>query len=306
MCVFLQYLEMDFTLVHGKQLRDFRVTKGSGLEVDIAEGNYTIGGVTGYFAGATGESVADDDTNYIQLNDTGSIIVNQTGFDFDKLPLAIVTTVSGVITSIQDSRSLFSFPGVPGIGSAIWRSGEPTGNIDSSNTTYTLPSIPDENSLILILDGMLLHAGAGNDYTLSGNTITFTTAPTTGSKLIYSYTESTPTAGARILWSEVTATSANMDSDRGYAANNSSLVELQLPSESEFGDEIEITGIGTGGWRITQGSNQQIHTADSGSTTVGVTGYVSSLNDKDSVRLVCVVPDEEWNIVYQTSALIIN
>lgn len=59
----------------------------------------------------------------------------------------------------------------------------PSGLINSSNKVYTLPSNPNPNdSLRLYLGGDLQVAG-GVDYTLSGVTITFGTAPTTGKTL---------------------------------------------------------------------------------------------------------------------------
>lgn len=59
----------------------------------------------------------------------------------------------------------------------------PSGLINSSNKVFTLPSNPNPNgSLRLYLGGDLQVAG-GSDYTLSGVTITFVTAPATGKTL---------------------------------------------------------------------------------------------------------------------------
>lgn len=50
----------------------------------------------------------------------------------------------------------------------------PTGSIDGSNSTFTLAYIPNpSSSLVLILQGQLQVQGSSDQYTLSGNTITF-------------------------------------------------------------------------------------------------------------------------------------
>jgi hypothetical protein len=59
----------------------------------------------------------------------------------------------------------------------------PTGTINGVNTSFTLAVAPVNSSLRLYLNGMLLEPGAGNDYTISSNTITMLFAPATGDKL---------------------------------------------------------------------------------------------------------------------------
>ena len=54
----------------------------------------------------------------------------------------------------------------------------PTGSIDDSNVTFTLAHTPVTGSVDVFLNGVLQDPGAGNDYTISGSTITFATAPT--------------------------------------------------------------------------------------------------------------------------------
>ena len=52
----------------------------------------------------------------------------------------------------------------------------PTGSFNGSNVTFTLAGTPNPAaSLILILNGSVLKPGAGNDYVLSGDTITLAT-----------------------------------------------------------------------------------------------------------------------------------
>ena len=66
----------------------------------------------------------------------------------------------------------------------------PSGAIDGTNDTFTLANTPDPPaSLILTKNGIVMEEGTGNDYTLSGNTITFQAGqiPQTGDKLLCWY-----------------------------------------------------------------------------------------------------------------------
>lgn len=63
----------------------------------------------------------------------------------------------------------------------------PSGTINGSNATFTLANTPVAGSEHVYLNGILQDSGAGNDYTITGATITMLTAPTTGEKLKVSY-----------------------------------------------------------------------------------------------------------------------
>ena len=63
----------------------------------------------------------------------------------------------------------------------------PSGSINGSNTTFTLANTPVSGSEHLYLNGILQESGSGNDYTISGVTITMATAPLSGEKLRVSY-----------------------------------------------------------------------------------------------------------------------
>lgn len=60
-----------------------------------------------------------------------------------------------------------------------------SGVLNSSNKTFTLPSAPTNTSLQFYWNGVLQFEG--NDYTLSGNTITMTLAPSSGDSLVAYY-----------------------------------------------------------------------------------------------------------------------
>ena len=102
--------------------------------------------------------------------------------------------------------------------------------------------------------------------------------------------------GGGFMWNEVLIPAQNMASNNGYVANNAVLVTLTLPPVSVLGDVIEVTGKGAGGWSIAQGAGQQINFG-AASTTVGAGGSLSSTLQFDSVRLVCITANLEWNVL---------
>lgn len=84
------------------------------------------------------------------------------------------------ITYTQDTSS--------GLSSANFVDKEvPSGAINGSNTTFTLANTPTSGTEHVYLNGLLQESGTGNDYTISGATITYLTAPLTGEKIRVSY-----------------------------------------------------------------------------------------------------------------------
>lgn len=63
----------------------------------------------------------------------------------------------------------------------------PSGTVNGSNTAFTLANTPTAGTVQLYLNGVRLQPGAGNDYTLSGLTITMLYAPQTGDQLLADY-----------------------------------------------------------------------------------------------------------------------
>lgn len=64
----------------------------------------------------------------------------------------------------------------------------PIGQIDGVTVSFALAHTPSPPaSLQLVLNGLVLHSGQGNDFTLSANVITFASAPPAGSSLICWY-----------------------------------------------------------------------------------------------------------------------
>jgi hypothetical protein len=70
----------------------------------------------------------------------------------------------------------------------FWVDEIPSGAINGSNTVFTLAETPVENEAVdVFLDG--LKQIPGTDYSVSGVTITFTTAPAVGQTLRVDYVQ---------------------------------------------------------------------------------------------------------------------
>jgi hypothetical protein len=63
----------------------------------------------------------------------------------------------------------------------------PTGTVNGVNATFTLAATPLGNTEEVYLNGLLQEPGAGNDYTISTNTITMLNIPATGDRLRVNY-----------------------------------------------------------------------------------------------------------------------
>jgi hypothetical protein len=120
---------------------------------------------------------------------SGTIMITTTGVTASQLPAPTVSTLGGVesITCGANSAiTTISTAGAPSCVStgATFNQGAPSGTINSSNTSFTLSPTPANSANVsCFLNGIQQQQGAGDDYTISGATITYLTAPPTGSKL---------------------------------------------------------------------------------------------------------------------------
>ena len=128
----------------------------------------------------------------------------------------------------------------------------------------------------------IITAGAGISVTPGPNTITVTSTVTS------------------FTWNNVTGTSQSMVANNGYVANNAALVTMTLPTTAAFGTTLGVaggnSGLAGGSWKIAQNAGQSIAYGNQ-TTTVGVTGSLTSTNQWDSITLLCVVADTKWTVV---------
>lgn len=63
----------------------------------------------------------------------------------------------------------------------------PAGTLNGTNTVFTLAATPTVGTEEVFLNGLLQEPGAGNDYTISGATITYLTAPVSTDRIRVNY-----------------------------------------------------------------------------------------------------------------------
>ncbi len=98
-------------------------------------------------------------------------------------------------------------------------------------------------------------------------------------------------------YTSVSGSSQSMAINNGYIANNPGVVTFTLPITAAVGSRIEICGApGSGGWTIAQSAGQSIQVGVV-TSTVGVTGSVSSDDSSDSIVIICNEADNSWTVL---------
>jgi hypothetical protein len=125
---------------------------------------------------------ADSDT-YNEL--TGSLVYVENGTTLADTRFFCTSNSGGTldvtaVTYVQDNAA--------GMTSANFVFEEiPSGSLNGLNTTFTLAFTPVTNKVKPYLNGIRLRSGVGNDYTISGATITLSSAPTSSDILTVDY-----------------------------------------------------------------------------------------------------------------------
>lgn len=104
-------------------------------------------------------------------------------------------------------------------------------------------------------------------------------------------------SGGGLTWSVITGASQALAVNNGYIANNAGTVAFTLPVTAAVGTLIAVTGINNNtGWSIGLNVGQTIYFG-SASTTTGVAGSLACTKTRDTVYLLCVVANTDWNVV---------
>jgi len=160
-------------------------TAGLGLTLKLSAGTaFNAGAVVDYAGGTL--TLPNNATSYVFLDPTASYAPasNTSGFPSTSIPIAVVITLSGAITSITDDRTPFIAP----VALTQFSDAEiPSGSINGSNTSFTLAHAPNPpGSLLVESDGTLLAVG-GVGFTLSGTSLSTTYAPVNSLLVWYRY-----------------------------------------------------------------------------------------------------------------------
>ncbi|MGL5626603.1 MAG: hypothetical protein ACRDDW_03670 [Candidatus Rhabdochlamydia sp.] len=267
--------------------------------------------------------------NAIDLNQTGVVVYNGTGTFFGRS-----FTSTGNTVTISNATGVAGDPNLEVNVSNIninSLSGAPltVANGGTGNTTLTANSLllgngtsattsvaVGTNGQLLIgatgaapafstltLAGGLTQTAGANSLTLTAPaiTITGTGITVTGSPVSLGGTVTLTVPAGGINWVNVTTTTQTIATNTGYIANNAAQVVFTLPATANVGDTFYVTGngtAGTAGWKVAQNAGQQIYFGST-TTTTGTGGSLTSTNQLDSIRAVCVVSGAStiWNII---------
>lgn len=97
----------------------------------------------------------------------------------------------------------------------------------------------------------------------------------------------------------VTGTTQTLSVNTKYLAANATGVTFTLPATSAVGDEILIMAKGPlplGSWTIAQLTGQTIYYGNQ-TTTTGTGGSISTTQARDTLRLMCVTANTEWQVM---------
>ncbi len=114
------------------------VTDAGGLNIAVAAWDGEIGGIQINYAGTVSFAVTDNQTNYVELDNTGTLSSNITGFTAGKKRLATVVAAAADITSITDKRQFQPYTGAF-VNSAIAGSGIAVSSA-TGNVTISIPA----------------------------------------------------------------------------------------------------------------------------------------------------------------------
>lgn len=140
-------------------------------------GTITGSGTTGSVALWTGSSAVGDSL----LSQSGGVVTLA-----GQLKVTGGTPAAGYVLT-SDAAGLATWEAPPSSGSTFVDLVQVSGVVDGINKIFVLPSTPFVGSLHLFVNGLLYRGGIGNDYELATNTVTFDTAPLTGSVVLASY-----------------------------------------------------------------------------------------------------------------------
>lgn len=107
-------------------------------------------------------------------------------------------------------------------------------------------------------------------------------------------------------WVDVTTTTQTIMAGYSYTASNAGTVTFTLPTTAVYGTVVTImTGTTSGGWIIAQNAGQIIQFG-SLTTTSGTAGSLASTAAGDSVTLVCIIANTNWQMSASVGNIVVT
>ncbi len=244
---------------------------------------YLVNGTDRYYGDDVNPGAEIDSNNRVTLQ--GSVSLELSSGDTVQIVVAVAGDTKTVGIYGNGSANIYSY-----FSGAVLQSGLP----------FTIPiNVPTGGTGNTTLDDHSVLIGAGT------NPIAFAAPGTAGLVLTSNGPGADPSfqaAAASFVWNSVSGTSQTLVPSNGYVNQNSSLTTFALPASASFGEVFVIAGVGTGGWRISQASGQQIIVGEV-SSIVGVGGSVSSTKNSDNIYLLCITDNTTFKALYWSGNL---
>jgi hypothetical protein len=97
-------------------------------------------------------------------------------------------------------------------------------------------------------------------------------------------------------WYAIAGTTQSLSINTGYYTQNASLTTCTLPITAATGTLIFLSGVGAGGWILSQNTGQSINFGNQ-VTTTGTGGSITSTNRYDGIQILCVTANTQWVVV---------
>ncbi len=169
---------------------------GGGSGLTTAGAGLTSTGSTVDVVSANAAIVANTDNIALTLGTASGLEVHTSGLRLARGTGGQIIVVNGTgdpVYAAMSGDATLSNTGAVTVANTITRNAAfvtretPTGAIDGTNTGFTLANTPVVGSEELYLNGILQEPGTGNDYAISGASITMASAPIAGDKIRVSY-----------------------------------------------------------------------------------------------------------------------
>lgn len=105
--------------------------------------------------------------------------------------------------------------------------------------------------------------------------------------------------GSGFTWTVVTGATQGLVASNGYIGNRGTAITYTLPTTAAVGDITRVTNIGAGLPVIAQNASESINFSSS-TTTVGVGGSLTAIDQFSTLELICVVANDTWNVIAST------
>ena len=84
-----------------------------------------------------------------------------------------------------------------------------------------------------------------------------------------------------------------------YLCNAGISLVITLPASCAPGDQVQVLGVSSGGWRVVANSGQRL--IDSSGTTGAIGGFLQSSTGTDAIGLTCVQANMLWLVTSESN-----